>query len=790
MATGGLILGNRDNGWIAAGVIVAGLVIVAWSLRHSSLRGWAKWVAASCKMAALTLIAALLLEPQFVSEIPRKGANDVALLADNSASLAIADPASGIAPATVLAAALVGPNPPPAWQRRVQETFRTQRFTFDTRLREAADFAALDFKGGGSALITSLDSLLRRYEKRPLAGIVVLTDGNATDESSLQSLLERKAPAPVFLVAVGSDKPVRDLALGEVSVTQTPFEDSPVSVSARVTMSGFKNEDLTLVIRDEAGKTVLTQKEHPAPDQSSHAFNARFRPTAKGVSFYTLTVLRSGAAGSPDKPEQLPAASGEATLDNNTRTFAVDRKSGPYRVLYVGGRPNWEYKFLRRALSADDEIKLTALIRIAKREPKFQWRGRAGEESNPLFRGFGNQSSEEALRYDKPVLIPMGVMEKTELAGGFPATAEELFGVYRCVILDDVEAEFFTRAQLDLLERFVSLRGGSLLMLGGSESYQPGGWAHTPVARMLPVYLDGVPAGAPVENARFKLTREGWLEPWIRLRSGEPEEEVRQKSMAPFYSVNPVGGVKPGASVLATVTDPKHGEVPAWVAQRYGSGRAAAVTVGDLWRWAMLNPESHADFDKAWRQLMRHLVVDVPDRTEVQAVAEPDSRERVKIQVRVRDGGFKPVEDATVLLAVDAPGGIHSQTAAEPSTAEAGLFEADVASGSAGAYRVKVSVKDADGKMTGEPVTGWAENPLANETASLVNNRALMERIAQWSGGRVLGLDDLPSLAGLLSKVSAPVTEMRSEPLWHSPWLLALLVALLGTEWWLRRRVA
>jgi hypothetical protein len=534
MATGGLILGNRENGWIAAGVIIAGLLVVAWSFRHSTLRGWPKWVAASSKIAVLALMALLLLEPQMVSEIPRKGANDVALLADNSASLAISDSDGRTAPAAAMMAALAG-SPLPPWQRGLQETFRTQRFSFDTRLREAMDFASLDFKGAGSALITSIDSLFRRYEKRPLAALVVVTDGNATDAASLQPLLARKAPAPVILIAAGSDKPVPDLALGEVSVSQTPFEDSPVSVSARVAVSGFKNEDLALVIRDEAGKTVLTQKERPAPDQPSHAFSARFRPTAKGVSFYTATVVRSSAAALLDKPEQLAAAAGEATLDNNSRLFAVDRRTGPYRVLYVSGRPNWEYKFLRRALTADDEVKLTALIRIAKREPKFQWRGRAGEESNPLFRGFGNQSSEEALRYDKPVLIPMGVMEKTELAGGFPSTAEDLFGTYRCVILDDIEAEFFTRAQLDLLERFVSARGGSLLMLGGAESYQPGGWAHTPVARMLPVYLDGVPAGAPVEDARFKLTREGWLEPWIRLRSGEAEEEARQKSMATFY---------------------------------------------------------------------------------------------------------------------------------------------------------------------------------------------------------------------------------------------------------------
>jgi uncharacterized membrane protein len=393
----------------------------------------------------------------------------------------------------------------------------------------------------------------------------------------------------------------------------------------------------------------------------------------------------------------------------------------------------------------------------------------------------------------------MGVMEKTELAGGFPATAEELFGTYRCVILDDVEAEFFTRAQLDLLERFVSVRGGSLLMLGGAECYSPGGYAHTPVARMLPVYLDGVTSGAPAENAKFKLTREGWLEPWMRLRSSEPEEEARQKNMAAFYTVNPVSGIKPGASVLATVMDPRRGEMPAWITQRYGAGRVTAVTVGDLWRWALLNPESHADFDKAWRQLLRYLVVDVPDRTAIQEMADAENRGRMKLQVRVRDAAFKPVDDAAVMFSVERTGDAAAQSAAprsaaprltaEPSAAEAGLFEADVATGRS-ATRAKATVKDADGKLLGEPATGWVENPMADETASLVNNRSLLQRIAAWSGGRVLSLDELPSLARQLPKLSAPVTESHTEPLWHSPWLLVALLGLLGTEWWLRRRMA
>ena len=71
----------------------------------------------------------------------------------------------------------------------------------------------------------------------------------------------------------------------------------------------------------------------------------------------------------------------------------------------ISGRPNWEFKFLRRALQEDDEVEVVGLIRIARREPKFDFRSRFGESTNPLFRGFGNQDDETAEQYDQPVLL-------------------------------------------------------------------------------------------------------------------------------------------------------------------------------------------------------------------------------------------------------------------------------------------------------------------------------------------------------------------------------------------------
>jgi hypothetical protein len=170
--------------------------------------------------------------------------------------------------------------------------------------------------------------------------------------------------------------------------------------------------------------------------------------------------------------EHPNAPSREATLVNNRQMIVVDRGQEPFRVLYVSGRPNWDYKFLNRAIQEDPQVQMVSLIRIARREPKFEFKGRDGESSNPLFRGFGTKDEEDA-SYDQPVLIRLNTKDEFELRGGFPNDAEDLFK-YDAVIVGDMEADFFTHDQMALLQRFVSERGGGFLMLGGAESFREG----------------------------------------------------------------------------------------------------------------------------------------------------------------------------------------------------------------------------------------------------------------------------------------------------------------------------
>src|SRR4029078_7687383 len=199
------------------------------------------------------------------------------------------------------------------------------------------------------------------------------------------------------------------------------------------------------------------------------------KPEQPGLNFYTIRISLENSSDT----NRL-----EATQHNNSRVVAVDRGKGPHRILYVSGRPNWEFKFLNRALSEDPQVQLISLIRIARREPKFTFRGRTGESSNPLFRGF-NKGDEETARYDQPVLIRS--KDEPELRDGFPKTAEGLYR-YEGIILDDLESEFFTADQMLLLQKYVSERGGGFLMLGGADSLQDGKYARTPIGDMLPLY--------------------------------------------------------------------------------------------------------------------------------------------------------------------------------------------------------------------------------------------------------------------------------------------------------------
>jgi len=216
--------------------------------------------------------------------------------------------------------------------------------------------------------------------------------------TSLPPTLTRP-PAPVYPVLIGKDDPARDISISNVKVSQTSFEDAPVTVQADITHSGYSGQAwlpefskpaLAAARTCRAGPTApihqlhcrlrpkkLLRNNFEGASEGKFAFSLQVRPEKSGVLFYRLQVsAKTKWISSPNRRVRT-----EATLANNIRTLVVDRGKSLSHPLCRGTTQTGNTNSCS-GLEEDEQVQLVALVRIAKREPKFAFRKKGA--SNPL----------------------------------------------------------------------------------------------------------------------------------------------------------------------------------------------------------------------------------------------------------------------------------------------------------------------------------------------------------------------------------------------------------------------
>ncbi|MCC9657261.1 hypothetical protein [Rhodopirellula halodulae] len=772
------------------GVILT--IAIAWSYFRSRGSVPLRLLAAGLKLLAVALMLLCLLQPMWRGERPRPQANLFPILVDTSQSMQLQDADAHQSRGDTFAQALADGSP---WRTELERTFDVRLFGADSQLSRLSDMDSLDFSGQQSLLQTAIDTIVQRMDGRPVAGALLFSDGNLTDADS--GRLQVQSPFPIYPVLSENRNSPTDLKLQSVSVTQSDFETSPMTVRADVMATGIANEDAVVQLLNAAGRVIQEQTIRLEEEGKQQSATFRFRPEQAGTQFYRVVTFtpaqRAAIRTRIDEDDVWLTAptDDEATLRNNQQWIDVQPRRGPFRILYLAGRPNWDFKFLRRALQSDAETQLVGLLRIADKEPKFSFRDKGVNSSNPLFAGLGEDEEETREKYDEAVMIRLGVKESEELSQGFPETSEELYG-YHGIILDDIEPEFFTQDQMLLLRQFVSLRGGGLLMLGGQESFDDDSFTTSPLGELSPVYGPRNRSDSPAAAGKWSITREGMLLPWQRLRETTAAEKIRLQQMPAFRIAHELGDIKPGAIELAQLQTASGQTGPAFVTQRFGKGRTAAMPIGDFWRWSMRRSEEQStgqdndDPAQAWRQIARWLVGEVPRR--VQLSMEPvASNGSMQLRASVFDEDYLPMENATVTMNVIGEDGKPIALSARPNADELGIYDATFVSREAGRFRVSVEAKAADQSFIGQDEGGWVSDPGREETQTLTWNEDWLNQLATDTGGEVLRLSDLQAFVNDLPNREIPVTETWVYPLWHQTWVMLLAMACLCGEWGLRR---
>lgn len=799
--------------------LVAGVCFVLlsiWSYRQSALSLPMRACGVLLRAIGIGLMLYCLLEPMGSLERPKPQANAIAVVLDNSASLRAlmaTDMDSDTSKLPAEFESLISDDA--GWAQELTKDFRVRRYLFDGAITPTESLQVWTGRGTASALNRSLQSIEERYQGQSLAGVVLLTDGQSTDQlegpisddgsgktqSGGQGTAWRGS-VPVYPVLLRDYSNVRDLSIQQVSVQQSEFETAPVTLTAHISHRLLQDQDAIVELLDASGALVQSTALRLGRSDQPGLATFRFRPEKRGVQGYTLIAkLKTDKVWERVVGSDIPKSrsNDDVAFGNNRRFAVVDRGMGPYRILYLSGRPNWEFKFLRRALDEDPELQLTALIRIANKEPKFSFRNTKMDATNPLFSGFEDVSDEEKEKYNEPVYARLGVKQSGELQKGFPKDASELFE-YSAVVLDDLEHEFLTLDQQQLLRQFVVARGGALIVLGGQECMRGKSFRDSVLGQLLPVYGDSIPPElfTPVgvnesvnpsdASVQFGLSREGWLQPFMRLAQQEAGERRRLERMPKFEVWNRTSQVKPGASVWAEGETSNGDKVPLVISHRFGRGRTCAFMVGDFWRWGLRSDdEDQGELFQAWRQVVRGMISDVPRKIDVRHEVDAINPRLVRVIASVVDDEFKSLDTGFVDFEIRSPSGEITKGRGIAALDAPGEYEISLIASETGVYHATAVATSADGNKIGEGETGWVWEPEAREVERLGMDRDTLQRIADRSGGKVLNPSELMGLGGILPKEKIPVKEVRVVALWHQSWVLVLALACLVLEWFVRR---
>ena len=673
----------------------------------------------------IALLAFVMLNPQSMLPRERTDKPQLTILLDSSSSMATRDVGGGSRFDAALRM-LTNANILQNLNKEFALDFR--RFERTVHATDLAQLATNIPTGDASDIGKAVMSVASEPgEAKSKAGILLISDGRATTADTLEAAqLALARSVPLWTWTLGGAVPRHDLWMETASSEALAFSGAEVEMAATLHEVGFPNRSFNVeILKDER---VVETKE-VLPDSSGSArVSLRVKASETGEQRYVFRV--------PPQPE-------EADTANNERAIFLRSVGKRVRVLVAEGQPHWDTKFLVQSLKRDTNVDLTAVYRLN------------ATRNVAVVSVTGTEA-----RVDQDL---------------FPRTQQEMNN-YDVILLGRGAEGFFDAQTESLLNEFVSRRGGSLVFARG----KPYGGRFQPLARMEPVAWG---AGSTT-GVKLKPTDAGRDNPIFDLGPAGTLDELLERLPA-LDQASVTLGEKPLAVVLAEAAER---DGPVLVAyQRYGQGKVLSLNASGLWRWSFRETgqeESEVAYGRFWLSLLQWLLsgsqfLPGADVALTSARRYYSSEQPMQFLISTRNLDRAIYKPRLEIIGGNGKVEVEPRQRGESFVAEAGPLEP-------GTYQV--ILRNNIGKP--EELSQNVEVVSASiEKKELSADLDLMRRLAEVSGGEPVKGEDIARLPEIVRHwEAARQLAHRQQPFWDRWWLLGGVLALLGLEWWFRRR--
>jgi len=608
----------------------------------------------------------------------------------------------------------------------------------------AEDIRSLKPSGEQTRLGATVRGVLDDLRGTAPAAVVLLTDGINTDGPSLTDSagLAKRRGVPLFLVGLGSDEPAKDIKVSDLLVDPLVFVDDLVNFELKLTGTALQGSEVSVLLREEGKKEVLAETDAVVgPDGQPQQVRMSYRPTQQGTFRYVVEV------------EPQP---GELQTENNRQVRTVEVCKEKIRVLLVQAYPNFEFRYLRNMLQRDATIELNTVLQDADLE-------------------YAEQDA-SALRV-------------------FPVRRDDLFS-YDVIIFGDVDPALLSASMMQNLVDFVDQpgKGGALVLIAG-ERYMPSAYRGTPLARLMPINIDGVrypPLDRAItEGFVVRPTELGLASPAMQLGDTPVQTRAIWQNLPPLYWMLEVPELKPAARILAEHPDrlgPDGRPLPVICMQYVGAGKVVFHATDETWRWR--RRVGDVFFARYWVQMVRYLSRSKLAKGDGSAVLTTDRREyahgeSVQLRVRFADDALAPAEDDGVIVVLGHQGHKTQRIQLRRRGSDRGVFEGVLSRPPVGKYHAWVATNTLEGRPAAVDFTVLAP---PGEFERVRMDTAAMKAAAKETGGRYYTFTTAARLPKELPPGrQVPIGLVNRISLWNKWPVMLLFLVLLISEWILRK---